>query len=181
MNHLSFIQLQEVAAGEATPEQELHAAHCASCRARIEELRRVDAALRSLPAERTTEEFADKVMRRLGVRSSSSIAWILFKNLAPAVALLLVSVIAVVSLKYFGAFEGSGLGQSATNLQSVSGWFASELSKGTASLSQMLEKYFPFAFGKSSYGLTAFFVFFLVVVAVVDKYLLMPMMRKRGM
>jgi len=181
VNHLTLIQLQEVAAGDATTEQELHAAHCTACRARIEELRRIDTALRSLPAERTTEEFADKLMRRLGVRSSSSIAWILFKNLAPAVALLLVSIIAVVSLNYFGAFDGSGLGQSATKLQTASGWIAAELSKGTAALNQWLEKYLSFALGRTSLGLTALIVFFLAVAAVVDKYLLMPMMRKRGM
>ena len=181
MNHLSLIQLQGVMAGDGTPDETLHIAQCAACSARIGELKRVDTALRSLPADRTTEEFSEKVMRRLGVRTSSSIAWILFKNLAPAVALLLVSVIAVVTLNYFGAFEGSGIGESATKLQSASGWLTSELSKGTAGLTQWLEKYFPFAFGRTSYGLTVFIVFFLAVVAVVDKYLLMPMMRKREM
>jgi len=181
MNHLSLFQLQQVAAREATPEQQLHVESCTACRGRIEELRRIETVLRSLPAERTGDEFAEKVMRRLGVRTSSSFVWILFKNLAPAVALLLVSVIAVVSLRYFGAFEGSGLDQSATKLQSVPGWFAGELSKGTSQFYHWLETYFSFAFGRTSYGVTAFIVFLLAVVAVVDKYLLMPMMRKRGM
>jgi hypothetical protein len=104
----------------------------------------------------------------------------LLKNLAPAVALLLVSLIAVTSLNYFGAFEGSGLQQSASTLQSASGWLASEAATGTSLFSQWIGKYFSFALDKSSYGLTAFLVFFLAVVALVDKYLLMPMMKKRG-
>ena len=181
MNHLSYLQLQEVLAGDATREQELHASRCAACRAGIEELRRIDITLRSLPAERTTGEFEGNVMRRIGLRSSPSFVWILFKNIAPAFALLLVSVIVVATLNYFGAFEGSGLQQSASNLQSATDWLSTEVAQVTSTFTQWLEKYFSFAFAKSSYGLTAYVVFFLAAVALVDKFLLMPMMRKRGM
>jgi len=72
MNHLTLIQLQEVMAREATAEQDLHVEGCAICRAKIAELRRVDGALRALPPEATTGDFAEKVMRRLGLQSAPS-------------------------------------------------------------------------------------------------------------
>jgi len=181
MSHPSLTQLLEIIAGEGSPEHDLHATSCASCRAKIAELRRTETALRRLPPERTSAGFTEMVMRRLGVKSAPSIAWVMFRNLAPALALLAVSVIAVVAMKYFGAFEGSDLQQSASTIQSASGKFTSELSKGIDAFDAWLGKYFSFAFAKTSYGLTAFLVFFFGAVALVDKYVLLPMMRKRGM
>jgi hypothetical protein len=120
-------------------------------------------------------------MRRLGLKSAPSIAWVMFRNLAPALALLAVSVIAVLAMKYFGTFEGSDLQQSTSSIQRVSGTVSSELAKGIDAFDAWLGTYLSFAFAKTSYGLTAFLVFFFGVVALVDKFVLMPMMRKRGM
>jgi len=105
--------------------------------------------------------------------------WTIFKNIAPLFALMIVVGIVFGAMRIAGVFEGSTLQQSAQQTQSVYSQVSGKVTSVIGVLSDWLSKYFSFAFAKSTYGLTVFLIVFFSVVALVDKFFLMPMMRKR--
>lgn len=179
MNHLTLKQMHE-SAGTALPaEIANHVRACPECRSRFDEFNLVDAAMKDMPPEETSPKFTESVMRRLGVGSAPSFAWMLLRNLAPILALAVVSGIAIAALNYFGAFQGSQLGQSTSALQSAYGKLGHQIGEGVGTFNFWLGKYFSFAFAKSSYGLTAFIFCFFGIIALLDKFVFAPMVKKR--
>ena len=179
MNHLSFQQFLEFAAGETPPELRQHLRECNDCRSRMKEFEKVEFALHQVRTDDTPADFTEKVMRRLGIGSAPSLLWTMFNGLAPLIALAVVSGIAVAALNYFDVFHVSGIQQTPSGLQSVSGKIATGLGGGITAFNQWIGRYVAFA--KNSYGLTTFIVCLFGAVALLDKYILMPRMRKKGM
>ena len=104
----------------------------------------------------------------------------MFNAIGPFLALIVVGVIAVGAMQYYGVFQSSALGQSASDLQSVSGKIGNQVGEGLTVFSQWAGKYLGFAFAKNSYGLTGFIVCLFGAIALLDKFILGPRMRKRS-
>lgn len=183
MNHPTPSQLQDYLDGLpgdfSREDIGSHLHSCVRCRAQVDALEALDAALRNVPPEQVSAGFTGRVMASLGVSESSTLLWKLLKNLAPLVALTLVIGIVAGVLGYFGLFEGTQVEQSVIATQSAYTVVGGKVSAGIAAMNGWLERYASFAFAGTSYGMTAFLVAFLGAVALLDKFLFMPLMRRR--
>jgi anti-sigma factor RsiW len=183
MNHFTSTQLQEYADGyydtEKSDELELHLQSCTECATNIKVFIRIDSALRKLPLDEVSTDFTQHVMARLSVKESSSVTWSIFKNLAPLLGLVIIVGIVYGVLKFTGMLEGSGVGESITATQSVYNSAAAQISNGVSAFNAWVKNLFPFLYTKSSYGLAAFLVVLFIIVALLDKFVFMPMIRRR--
>ncbi|MBI1805721.1 MAG: hypothetical protein HYR76_01565 [Ignavibacteria bacterium] len=181
MNHLTSNQLQDYADGVATDRNdlEIHLRTCPVCTARLDALRKLETALRSVPLDRVSTDFTETMMKRLGIKESPSFAWTIFRNMAPLFALTIVIGIALMALKFSGVFQGSNIGQSIEATRSVYTSAGSSIATGVTTFNEWVGRYFSFAFAKSSFGLTMFLLAFFGVIALLDKFIFMPMSRRR--
>ena len=183
MNHLTFTQLQEYADGLANAqirgEIDIHLQTCTECTAKFKAFRQIDFALRKLPLDDASPDFIQRVMARLKTKESPPIIWSIFKNLAPLFGLVIVVGIIYGALKISGVYDSSGLGESVQATQTVYDQVGNSVSNGISTFNGWLKNLFPFLYTKSSYGLTAFLVVLFIIVAILDKYIFMPMVKKR--
>jgi anti-sigma factor RsiW len=180
MNHLTTTQMQEYADGLSEGSgYESHVRSCAECRMNLKRFRDLEKTLRRIPLERVSSGFTEGLMKQLGVRESSSFAWAILKNLAPLLALTFVLGVLFAVLQLSGVFQGSQVQPSVEATQSAYVKLGGSVSAAIGAFNGWLEKYFSFAFAKSSYGLTVFLLLFLGAIALLDRFLLMPMMRRR--
>ena len=184
MNHLTSTQIQEYldsfVGDPSLDEIEFHLRTCPECQSKLKALKHMAASLRRFPLDRVSPNFTERVIKRLRIKESPSFVWTIFKNIAPLFALILVVGLVFVALQFAGAFSSSTLQQPAQQTQSVYSQVSGKVTSVIGVLSDWLSKYFSFAFAKSTYGLTVFLIVFFSVVALVDKFFLMPMIRKRG-
>ncbi len=75
-----------------------------------------------------------------------------------------------------GVIQTTELQQETTVSQSV----YNQIGGGVQAFNDWMAKYFSFAFAKNTFGLASFIIIFFGVIALLDKYLIMPMMKKRG-
>jgi hypothetical protein len=183
MNHLRNEELQEFADGfydeQIRAQIELHLRTCTDCRARVEGLAKLRDIIRRVPAERVSYSFTNRVMRRIGVRESSSFLWFLLKNIAPIIGLFIVVGIVYVALTFTGIVDTSGIGQSDGTINTIYDKFSGELTTATSAFNGWLKRIFPFLYSKTSYSLIAVLVV-IIIAALLDKYLLIPIFRRRG-
>jgi hypothetical protein len=118
-------------------------------------------------------------MEQLGIGEASPIAWSVMKNIAPIVALVLVTGIVYVVLKLTGSFEATGVGQSITATQSVYNSVSNRISTSISTFNSWMKTLLPFLYAKSSYGMTVLLLVLFGVVAIVDRYIFAPMLRRR--
>ncbi|MBI4548801.1 MAG: zf-HC2 domain-containing protein [Ignavibacteriae bacterium] len=184
MKHLTSTQIQEyldgLISGLSLNEIELHLRTCQDCQSKLNALKRIDRVLHRIQLERVSPSFTERVMKQLNIKESSSLAWTIFKNIAPLFALMLVTGIVLVVMYMSGALQGEELQQPIQQTQSVYNGFSSGVSSAIGALNEWISRYFSFAFARTTYGTTFFLIVFFSVVALLDKFLLMPMMRKRG-
>ncbi len=182
MNHLSNEHLQRYADGicngEDIPMIETHLQLCTECGRKLKLLRRTDEVLRSLPLEQPSADFTQSVMKALRIQEAPSLLWIFLKNFAPVVALTVVIGATFMILSYTGVFQGSQ--NSITNAEGLYRQAEKSLSGGIQTFNSWLGTYVSFAFAKNSIGLTGFLLVFFAGIALFDKFVLMPMLRKRG-
>lgn len=183
MKHLTSDQLQEYVDGFIDPrhrnEIDLHLHTCDECGGKMKSLRLFGSSLKNIPLERVNPNFTLRVMERLGIKESPSFVWSIFKNLAPLLGLFIVIGIVYGVLKFTGMLEGSGVGKSITATQSAYNSVATEISTGVSAFNGLLKNLFPFLYAKSSYGLTAFLFVLFIIVALLDKFIFVPMFKKR--
>lgn len=180
MNHLTAEQVDEAAAGGRSAQFEHHLHACAECQARVRVAKRLDGVLRRMPLDRAGPGLADTILTQIGIGPAPPLAWTLLKNLAPIIALTVVTGIAILVLRYFGVFQGSELQQSTAGVQSIYSQTTGHIAEGVKVFNGWMGKYFSFAFARTTYGLTAFIGCFLGAVALFDKYVLMPKLRKKA-
>ena len=178
MKHLTSKQIYELSTGMASTSLESHLRHCRECQSRMLRVKNVDAALRRGLIERASPSFTENILRQIGTRPAPSYTWTVLKHLAPAMALAVVAGIAIGVLEYFHVFQASELQQPATGMQSAYDHLASQMGEGVKAFNHWMAKYFSFAFAANSYGLTAFIVCLFGFIALVDKFIITPMMRK---
>jgi hypothetical protein len=177
MNHLTSEQIQGYIDGMSTSDLDLHLRTCPSCQQNVKALQAVDRSLRSIRLEQPSQRFTERVMKELGVTTAPSFAWMLFRNIAPLLALAIVIGVVVVALNVAGVFDTTEIQQTTTVTQTV----YHQIGQGVQIFNGWMSKYFSFAFAKNTYGLTAFVFMFFAVIALLDKYVIMPRMRKRIM
>ena len=177
MNHLTSEQLHDYIDGSLTSDTELHLRTCPRCQKQAKALQALDRSLRSIRLEKPSERFTERVMKELGISASPSFAWTLFRNLAPLFALAIVIGVVVAALKFAGVFNTPEIRQTTAATQNV----YHQIGLGVQTFNSWMSKYFSFAFAKNTYGLTAFVFMFFGVIALLDKYVIMPRMRKRIM
>ncbi len=158
---------------------ELHIRTCADCRSKLHTITSMERAIRHFPFDEPSAEFTLRLIRRLGIRKSVSLGWIIARNLAPVVALSFIVVVLVLVFKVTGTFAGSNIGEPVTMTETFVTSFNNSVSAGVNSFSLWMEKLFPFAFAKQNYGFTILVIVVLCVVAMLDKFVLNPLWRKR--
>lgn len=179
MNHPTMQQLLDYIDGLRKNEIELHIRTCADCRAKVHTITNMERAIRQFPFDEPSAEFTLRLIRRLGIRKSVSLGWIIARNLAPVVALSFIVVVLVLVFKVTGTFAGSNIGEPVTMTETFVTSLNNSVSAGVNSFSLWMEKFFPFAFSKQNYGFTALVVVVLGVVAMLDKFVFAPIWRKR--
>ena len=178
MTHLTDDTLFAAAGGQIDPGASSHLESCVECRARLASVRSLERALRAIPLEEPSPALAGAVLARIGLRESPSWLYTLLRNVGPLVALgAILAVVYLVmgpsaptssSLPAVGGESARTMFRladeyGASSLQAINAWFAGHL-----------------AFAKGSGGLLAFLAFFLVGIALLDRYVLMPRFRRRA-
>jgi hypothetical protein len=179
MNHPTMQQILDYIDGLRENAIELHIRTCADCRTKIHAVSNMERAIRQFPFDEPSAEFTLRLIRRLGIRKSVSLGWIIARNLAPVIALSFIVVVLVLVFKVTGTFAGSNIGEPVTISETFVTSVNNSISAGVSSFSLWLEKFFPFAFSKQNYGFTALVVVVLGVVAMLDKFVFAPIWRKR--
>ncbi len=183
MNHPTFIQLQEYLdtgqTGLSNSDISMHLRSCKECGERVASLREMDKAIRNAGRERVSAQFTQRVMKQLGIEYPASFAWYFFRNLAPLFALSVIVGIIFIVFQLSGTFQNPHVQQSVSSAQSLYGKTSGTLSEYLERFNEGVQKYFSFAFAKNTYGLTLFMVLFIGAVALLDRYLLIPMMKRK--
>ena len=177
MNHLTQQQFLEAVEGPLSNELEFHLRSCHQCEQTMNTYKQAERALHNVPLEKVPENFTTTLMRQIGLKESSSFAWSLSKNIAPIFALFLVVGIALAAVKFSDLFGGPEVAGQAS--QSVYHNIGQEVKGGMTALNGWISTYMSFAFAKDTIGLSVFVLIFFGVIALFDRYLLMPMMRRR--
>ena len=183
MNHLTLETLQEYLDGltddETRGKIEMHIQSCTACSDEMKLLRSLDASLKNIPPEKTTPNFTVRVIKQLGIRESPSIVWLIFKNLAPLLGLVAIISVIYGVLKFTGSLDSSGVGESVIATQSAYDSVVNGISTGISAFSGWMKNAFPFLYTKSSYSLTVFLGVLFIIVALLDKFVFMPIVRRR--
>ena len=180
MNHFSSIQFQEYLDGvldeTISKNIRLHLETCLECSAKMKSLKEFELLLRNMPLEHTSNKFTERVMSKLGIEETPHFVWEFFKNLAPVVALALLIGILYVVFQYTGAFQNSHMQQSSGSVYNT---LTNTMRDGVAVYKDFTEKYLPFFYQRTTSLLILFSVVFFGAVALLDKYLLVPMMKRK--
>ena len=180
MKHLTPLQLLEYRDGLRGDEEELHLPTCQECSEKLRALQWVEEAIQRVELEKVSPNFTERVMTRLGVKESPSLAWTIFQNLAPLFALLIVVGIVAAAFQLTGAYQSSDVQQSARQAQSVYNEISGGIATGIEALNGWLKQYASFAFAESTTGLTIFLIAFFAGTALLDKFLFVPLRKRKG-
>jgi hypothetical protein len=184
MNHLTTGELHNYVKGLLSQaeynECDPHIQNCKQCAERVRIFQLLESVLPTVPLESVSPDFTQKVTEKLKIQEHPSLAWKILQNFAPVFALAIVLVIVYVILDYLGVLQGSQMQQSVQYTQSIYGKIVDGVAMSIKILNEWLQTYFSFAFTKNSYGLTVFLVLFFSAIAVLDKFLFVPMMRRKA-
>lgn len=170
-------RLQSAESGQY--EIELHLRICAECGALLKTFKQVENRLRSVPFEQVSPNFTQRVMERLRIKESPSFLWSILKYLAPLLGLFIVICIVYGVMKFTGTLESSGVGESITTTQSAYSSVATKISTGVSAFNGLLKNLFQFLYAKTSYGLAALLIVLFIIVALLDRLVFMPLIRKK--
>ena len=183
MKHLTLEQLQEYSDGilsqQRLNETGLHLNSCSGCKEKLKALHKFETSIRNISLERVNPDFTQRVIKQLNIQESSSVVWSIFKNLAPILGLVFIVGTVYAALKYTGMLEGSGVGESVTATKSAYNSVTTQFSNGITTFNGWLKNLFPFLYTRSSYGLSAFLIVLFIVVAILDRFIFIPIFRKR--
>lgn len=157
-----------------------HVRSCEECALKLRALRLLDAKLREIPPDRADKDFTRRVMASLRIDPAPAVYWSIAKYLAPVLSLILVLAVVYAVFYFSGAIQGPDNRQSSGTVWVMGEHAGTMASDGIKALNAWGGKYFSFAFAKENFNLTIFLLIVFAGVAVLDKYFLVPMMRKRS-
>lgn len=155
---------------------ESHLRGCGLCRSELHLVRAIDSALREAPAGAVSANFTGRVMRDLGITESKPLIWSFLSNLAPFVAMAIVSGLIYVALALAGVMKPEAGGTSPVVDYRPLG---DAVGKGIGALNDWLLS------ATSDLGMTTttavFLVLLLAVILMADRLLFVPFFRRRGL
>lgn len=140
-------------------------------------MRQLEQALRLLPMDRPSAKFTDGVMKRLHIVEPISLGWTLLKNLAPIFALSAIIVVMFLAMRSSGALVITQHGELVRSAQEWNTEIGRQLSVGIGFYRAWVDKYLSFV--GNSVGLAVAVALFFGAVALLDKFVIMPLMRRR--
>ncbi len=183
MNHPGQQELFEYAGGGTAPARSaeigVHLAACERCRNAADAIRRMDAALRSLPLEQPSPAFTRNLLNRLGLRESNPLWWMFLKNLAPVVAAALVAVVIITVGSAASGDSRPLVGTSLFDTAPLAGFFRGGLEAFTAWSEDAAARYLSSPLGGDTVFQIVFLALFLAGIGLLDRYLLGPLLRRR--
>jgi hypothetical protein len=182
MSHPSEYQLQQFIDKILDEEQgrsiSLHLLSCVPCAQRVRRLERMETLVKRSLTERAPAGISENVLNRLGIHEAPSFAWTILKNLAPVFGLVIIGVVVFLVFKVTGRLEDPAIQSSLQAGQSVYAKIGQSLTSGIGAFNHWMKTYIPFAFAGNSGLLTAFITLFLLAIALLDRFIFAPMMRK---
>ena len=155
-----------------------HLQECEECRMKLQSFRRLESAMRRVRDEKTSTRFTQGVMAKLGIAETSPRGWNIIQSLAPIIALAAIIGIVYGVFEFTGAYQGSDIQQSVGFTQTISSKLGNVVAAGISMMNAWARKYFGFA--GNNYGVAVFLVLFFAVVGILDKFVLMPRMKRRS-
>ncbi len=184
MNHFSLSQIQEYADGilneASSKELEIHLKTCNECSIKMAVLKNIEVAIRTVPLVYAQSNFTQRVMSKLSTEEVSDFAWGILKSLAPIISLAFLVGIIFVLFQYTGLLQNSEVQQTIHASKSIYSVSTSKITESVSMLNIWLQKYIPFVYQKTHYWMTTFIFLLFIIVALLDKYIIMPMIRKRS-
>jgi hypothetical protein len=155
---------------------DLHLRQCGRCSREIRVSESIDSALRQMPAARVSGNFTGRVMRELGIGESKPFIWGFLSNLAPLVAMVIVSGLIYLALAAAGVMKSQNeqanpvldyrpLGDAVDRgIGAINGWLVSLTGNLGVSTTTAI-----------------FLVFLLALIVTADRFVFVPFFRKRGL
>ena len=183
MNHPTSFELQKyvdavILNGEKA-EIDKHLDHCSACAVKIQSMKKLDTVIRQVPLDRPSINFTNRVMVSMNKRASSSLGWVILKNLAPVVGIIVILYMVYSVLQLTGSSNTSEVNEWNRVIQSSSTTVHNTVSACISDLNGWLKSVFPFLYMKSSYGLMAFLVVLFALVAILDKAVIFPIFKRK--
>lgn len=183
MNHPMDSQIEEYAGGSLpagmSHEIESHLNGCPSCRAKVASMRLLEHSLRDLPLEEPGAGFTERVLRRLGLAEGGSLAWRIITNLAPLMSLFLIGIILYIAMNLAGTLGTPQVQSSLDSINAVYRGLGDNISQGINAFRSFTAQNLPFLANHESRGMVLFLVLLFAGVALIDRYLVMPLMTRR--
>ena len=168
--HPTDQQLQEyMDARHAVPGVREHLQSCPHCRQVLRVMARVEHGLKTLPPERTGEQFTESILARLQPGSSSPLLFRLLGSIASLVGLFLVLAVMLGVFLFTGVIEMGPVTEGGTKAQQVFQEAGGVVSAQVGAFTALLKEYLPFAFGTGSIGITLVVLLVVSALAIADR------------
>lgn len=168
--HPTDEQIQEyIDARHAVPEVKEHMESCSRCRQVLRVMARVEHGLKTLPPERTREQFTESILARLRPGSSSPLLFRLLGSVASLVGLFIVLAVMLGVFLFTGVIEMGQVTEGGTKAQQIFQEAGGVVSAQVGALTALLKEYLPFAFGSGSIGITRVVLLVVSALAVADR------------
>jgi hypothetical protein len=183
MTHPTTYELQEYFDNLFDNDKRLHIdehiRYCNECETYLLSLKNIDTLITNIPLEKSSYNLTDLVMKHIPVKTTPSLLWTILKNLAPIFSILLVVSVMYGLIKVSGNLENSTTGNSLKIPQQVYSNVESGIATATTKFNQGIKSAFSFLHIKGIPGITLFVAIFLLVISILDKYVFMPMIKKK--
>ena len=165
----------------ASPERNARAQHlktCAQCRQHLSSMRALDRVIRKSMHEKAPVVLTANILRELRIEEAPGMAWKMLQYMAPVFALLLIGGIVFTVFRLTGTIHQTDIQSSFSIGRNAAGRFGSAVTAGSTSLNTWAKSYLHFAFAGKALTLTIFLLCFFGAVAIMDKFLFVPMLRR---
>lgn len=183
MNHFSDFEIQEYLSRLVEPvrgkEIEDHIRICRDCAAKVAGFQRLERELERVPPERVSKRFTGRVMRAIGLRSTSGLVRQLVVNLLPlaGAGLVVVFLAGFFSAPEGGASPGREVDRYADSFQQAMGRTVTD---GTFLIAEGARRVVIFFASMRSVKFVMWILVAFAAVVVFDELVFLPMMKKRG-
>jgi anti-sigma factor RsiW len=184
MNHPSHQELLEYAGRTAFErrgaEIEIHLAQCPRCRGSVSAMSAIEGALRRLPVERPSAKFTAGVLARIGIRETTPLWWLFFRNFAPIlVAGIVAGTIMMLGDGGGGTPAGAPAGNPLFDAGPLRHAIAAALDAFTAWSGRAASTIGSVRVANDSMNLTIFIAGLFAGIGLLDRFVFGPLLRRR--
>ncbi len=174
-DHLTNEELQSFIDGTLVPDEApslaAHLQVCAHCRTAHQSLRRLDGAMKSLPAENLGSEFTRNILARLNIVPQPSILFRVVENLAYVFGMMIVLGVMIAVFVLTGIIDSSQVAQTQSAIGNITEAITGRTSHFMESFAMALQSYLPFLFGDGNLKIAATGTCVVGLLAVLDRFL----------